>query len=116
MPRGSSLGEDVHRLTISVPGDVYAALSDEAEDENRPVSAVVRDALYLHYFDELRPNIGGLVEELLVRGLPNKQIAEAVRAQMPHSKTTKETVAFYRHRLRKRRDDIPTDYQARREL
>lgn len=102
------------RITITLPEDVYDALSAEAEEAGRKLSDVVRDAVTQLLFGQRWQSIGEVAEAAIRAGRTNAEALEEVRSRFPEARTSPESVAWYRSRLRKLGEDVPTDVEARR--
>ena len=102
------------RITVTLPEDVYDALAAEAEDTGRKLSDLVRDAVVQALSGERWQSIGQVAEAAIRDGRTNAEALEAVRAKFPEARTSPESVAWYRSRLRKAGEDVPTDIEARR--
>lgn len=103
------------RITVTLPEDVYDALSAEAEDTGRKLSDVVRDAVTQLLSGERWQSIGEVAEGAIREGKTNAEALEAVRARFPEANTSPESVAWYRSRLRKAGEDVMSDVEARRD-
>lgn len=103
------------RVSVSLPDDVYEALMAEAEESRRKVSDVVRDAVTQLVAGERWQSIGEVAEGAIRKGLTNAEVLERVRATFPGAQTSPASVAWYRARLRKAGEDVPTDIEARRD-
>jgi predicted transcriptional regulator len=103
------------RITVTLPDDVYEALAAEAEETGRKLSDVVRDAVTQLVAGERWQSIGEVAEEAIREGLTNAEVLEAVRGRFPDARTSPASVAWYRARLRKSGEDVPTDIEARRD-
>lgn len=102
------------RITITLPEDVYDALSAEAEEAGRKLSDVVRDAVTQLLFGQRWQSIGEVAEAAIRAGRTNAEALEEVRSRFTEARTSPESVAWYRSRLRKLGEDVPTDVEARR--
>lgn len=103
------------RLSIGLEEDLYTALATEAEDAGRSIADVVRDRLRESVLGGPRQErVGEMAERLLSEGLPDEEVVRRVRATLPDAQTSKESVAWYRSRLRKEGRDVPTQVNARR--
>jgi hypothetical protein len=103
------------RVSVSLPDDVYDAVLSEAEEKRLKVSDVVRDAVTQVLYGERWMSIGSVAEQAIRDGLTNQEARERVLAKFPHAKTSPESIAWYRVKLRKAGDDVPTDIEARRD-
>ena len=100
---------------MTLPDDAYEALAAEAEETGRKLSDVVRDAVTEHLSVERWQSIGEVAEGAIRDGLTNAETLEAVMAKFPNARTSPSSVAWYRARLRKAGEDVPTDIEARRD-
>lgn len=103
------------RISVSVPDDVYEAIVAEAEESGRKVSDVVRDSVTQHMFGERWQSIGQVAEAAIREGLTNSETLERVKDLFPEANTSPSSVSWYRARLRKQGEDVPTDIEARRD-
>lgn len=103
------------RVSVSLPDDVYEAVVAEAEETRRKVSDVVRDAVTQTLAGERWLSIGNVAEQAMREGLTNAETLQRVLAQFPEAKTSPSSIAWYRVKLRKAGEDVPTDIEARRD-
>lgn len=102
------------RISVSLPTDVYEALVAEAEETGRKLSDIVRDAVTQHLAGERWQNIGQVATEAIRAGATNDEALAAVRAKFPEAKTSAASIRWYRSKLRRDGEDVPTDVEARR--
>ncbi|MEM7120549.1 MAG: ribbon-helix-helix protein, CopG family [Pseudomonadota bacterium] len=103
------------RITVTLPEDVYDALTAEAEESQRKLSDLVRDAVTQLLSGDRWRSIGDVAEEYIREGLTNAEVLEAVRERFPEARTSMQSVAFYRSRLRKAGENVMSDAEARRD-
>lgn len=103
------------RVSVSLPDDVYEAVVAEAEETRRKISDVVRDAVTQVIAGERWESIGQVAEAAMLAGLTNSETLEKVRKQFPKARTSPASIAWYRVKLRKEGEDVPTDVEARRD-
>ena len=107
-------GKAVRRLTVTIPEECVAGLEDMAEDMGASVSEAVREAVatYLmeHYWKE---TIGGVARDAILKGASNEEALAAVRKKFPRAATSLASVAWYRAKLRRDGEKVPTDREAR---
>lgn len=104
------------RISIGLEEDLYVALATEAEEAGRSIADVVRDRLRESVLGESRQErIGEMVRRLLLEGMPDEEVVSRVRHALPEARTSKESVAWYRSRMRKEGHDVPTQVEARRD-
>jgi len=104
----------VRRLTVTLPVEYVSGLEDVAGDMNTTVAEAVREAVatYLmeHYWKD---TIGSVAEKAIVGGASNQEALDAVRDRFPEAATSMASISWYRSKLRKERDDVLTDREAR---
>lgn len=103
------------RVSVSLPDDVYDAVMAEAEETRRKVSDVVRDAVTQVIAGERWQSIGQVAEAAMLEGLTNAEALEKVRKAFPKARTSPSSIAWYRVKLRKDGEVVPTDIEARRD-
>lgn len=103
------------RVSVSLPDDVYDAVIAEAEEKRLKVSDVVRDAVTQVLYGERWLSIGHVAEQAMREGLTNQEALDRVLAQFPEAKTSAASIAWYRVKLRKAGEEVPTDIEARRD-
>ncbi len=106
--------KNVKRLSVTLPDEFVAGLEDAAEDMQVSLAEAIRHAVatYLieHYWNK---TIGQTAEEAIRAGATNEEALQAVKALFPDAATSMESISWYRSKLRKEDDTIPTDRQAR---
>ncbi len=103
------------RISIGLEEDLYVALATEAEEAGRSIADVVRDRLRESVLGEGRQErVGEMARRLLLEGLPDEEVVARVLDALPDARTSKESVAWYRSRLRRDGQDVPTQVEARR--
>lgn len=109
-----SPGRRLKRISVSLTDDLYIGLEELAEDRGIGVSDAAREAISSYLLTEhWGQTIGSLAETEIKKGLTNGEVLKAVTAAFPHAKTTRESVAWYRSRMRRDNPTIPTDREAR---
>lgn len=103
------------RVSVSLPDDVYEAVVAEAEEKRLKVSDVMRDAVTQVLYGERWLSIGHVAEQAMRAGLTNAEALERVLAQFPEARTSPSSIAWYRVKLRKAGEEVPTDIEARRD-
>lgn len=103
------------RVSVSLPQDVYDTLQSIADEKDLGISDVIRDAVTQVLSGERWMSIGSVAEQAIRDGLTNQEARERVLAQHPNAKTSPESIAWYRVKLRKAGEDVPTDIEARRD-
>jgi Arc/MetJ-type ribon-helix-helix transcriptional regulator len=104
----------VRRLTVTIPEEFVAGLEDMAEDMGASVSEAVREAVATYLMENYwKETIGGVARDAILTGASNDQALAAVRKKFPRSATSLASVAWYRAKLRKDGENVPTDREAR---
>ena len=103
-----------NRMSVTLPNDIYDALIEEAEKTGRPQSDLIRDAIVQMLDRGPWKNIGTVAEEAIRGGSTNAEAVETVLKRFPDANTSTDSVAWYRSRLRKDGEKIPTNAQAAR--
>ena len=102
------------RITISMRGDQYAGLEEVAEDLGVNVSEAAREAINTFLLKEhWGQTVGKLAEAEIRNGHTNEEVLERVLAKFPHAQTTRDSIAWYRSRLRRDDPEVMTDREAR---
>ena len=102
------------RLTVSLREDQYLGLEEVAEDLGMNLSDAAREAINAYLLREhWGATIGKLAEKAIGDGATNDEALQKARAAFPHAKTTRESIAWYRARMRKEDRQVPTDREAR---
>ena len=99
---------------MSLPPDAYEALQAEAEDTGRKLSDIVRDTVTQYLFSERWQNIGDVAMDAIRSGASNEEALAAVHAKFPDAKTSPASIRWYRSKLRRDGEAVPTDVEARR--
>ena len=104
----------VKRLTVTLPEEYVAGLEDAAGDMNTTVSEAVREAVATYLMDHYwRATIGEVAKKAIEDGASNDDTLKAVKKKFPQAATSMASISWYRSKLRKDDDTIPTDRQAR---
>ena len=103
------------RISVSLTEDQYIGLEEMSEDMVISLSDAARVAINSYLLTEhWAQTVGKLAEAEIKRGLTNEEVLEKVLARFPAAKTSRESIAWYRSMMRKRKnEDIPTDREAR---
>ncbi len=102
-----------HRITVSLYDDQYLGVAEVAEDMNVSLSDAVREIVTRYLAMGLWKNtIGSEAERAILTGKTNQEALEQVLKKFPDARTTLASVAWYRAKLRRERDDVPTDRKA----
>lgn len=113
MTSDASSGKMQKRITISMRDDQYAGLEEVAEDLGVNVSEAAREAINTFLLKEhYGRTIGALAEAEIRNGLTNDEVLERVLAKFPHAQTTRDSIAWYRSRLRRDYPEVVTDREA----
>lgn len=103
----------MRRITITLPQELVDALQDMAEDSRVSVSEAVREALNSYLFAEQWQSIGELAGSEIQAGKTNQEVLEVVKRKFPGASTSLGSISWYRSKLRRTDQSIPTDRQAR---
>ncbi|WP_246162991.1 ribbon-helix-helix protein, CopG family [Sphingorhabdus lacus] len=102
------------RITISLREDQYAGLEEVAEDLGVNLSDAAREAINTFLLKEhWGRTIGTLAESEIKKGMTNEEVLARVMDKFPHARTTKDSIAWYRSRLRREDPEVPTDREAK---
>lgn len=102
------------RLTVSLREDQYLGLEEVAEDLGMNLSDAAREAINAYLLREhWGDTIGRVAEKAIRDGATNDEALKSVLKAFPHAKTTRDSVAWYRARLRRDDRRVPTDREAR---
>ena len=103
-----------HRITVSLYPDQYLGVAEVAEDLNVSLSDAVRE-IVTRYLAEGRwkKTIGSVAERAILANKTNQEALDMVKAKFPEASTSLASVAWYRAKLRRERQDVPTDRRAR---
>lgn len=114
MTSDASSGKMQKRITISMRDDQYAGLEEVAEDLGVNVSEAAREAINTFLLKEhWGQTIGKLAEAEIRNGLTNEEVLERVLSKFPHAQTTRDSIAWYRSKLRREDPEVMTDREAR---
>lgn len=114
MQSDASSGKMMKRITVSLREDQYAGLEEVAEDLGMNLSDAAREAINTYLLKEhWGKTVGKLAEGEIKKGLTNLEVLDAVMAKFPHARTTKDSIAWYRSRMRREDPEVPTDREAR---
>lgn len=103
------------RISIGLEEDLYIALAMEAEEAGRSIADVVRDRLRESVLGQGRQErVGEIAERLILDGLPDEEVLKQVLEALPEARTSKESVAWYRSKLRKEGQNVPSQVEAKR--
>lgn len=102
-----------HRITVSLFDDQYLGVAEVAEDLNVSLSDAVREIVTRYLAENRWTSIGKVAEEAIRSGRTNQEALEIVRKKFPDAATTLASVAWYRAKLRREGEAVPTDRQAR---
>ncbi len=99
-----------NRITVSFYEDQYLGVAEVAEDMNASLSDAVRE-IVTRYLAENRwkGTIGSLAEKELRAGKTNQDTLNVVKRRFPEANTTLASVAWYRSKLRREGEKVPTD-------
>ena len=103
----------MQRVTVTLPPELVDALHDMAEDARVSVSEAVREALHHYLFSERWKSIGDVARREIEEGRTNVEVLEIVKKQFPGASTSLGSVSWYRSKLRRTNQSVPTDRQAR---
>lgn len=109
-----SPGRRLKRISVALQEDQYIGLEEVAEDMGLTLADAAREAINTYLLTEhWGQTVGKLAEAEIAKGLTNDEVLERVLARFPHAKTSRESVAWYRSRMRRDNPAIPTDREAR---
>jgi Arc/MetJ-type ribon-helix-helix transcriptional regulator len=104
----------MRRLTVTIPEEYVAGLEDMAEDMGASVSEAVREAVATYLMENYwKETIGGVARDAILKGASNEEALAAVRKKFPRAATSLASVAWYRAKLRRDGEKVPTDREAR---
>lgn len=102
------------RLTVSLREDQYAGLEEVAEDLGMNLSDAAREAINAYLLKEhWGATIGKVAQKAIEGGGTNDEALAKVQAAFPHARTSRESIAWYRARMRRENQTIPTDREVR---
>jgi metal-responsive CopG/Arc/MetJ family transcriptional regulator len=114
MQSDASSSKMMKRITVSLREDQYAGLEEVAEDLGVNLSDAAREAINAFLLKEhWGQTVGKLAEAEIRRGLTNQEVLEKVMAKFPHARTSRDSIAWYRSRLRREDPEVVTDREAR---
>lgn len=114
MTSDASSGKMMRRITISMREDQYLGLEEVAEDLGVNVSEAAREAINSYLLKEhWGQTVGKLAEAEIRNGLTNEEVLERVLAKFPHAQTSRDSIAWYRSRLRRDDPEVVTDREAK---
>lgn len=103
-----------HRITVSLYRDQYLGIAEVAEDMNITLSDAVREIVTRYLAGgRWKKTIGNVAEKAILNGMTNQEALEKVLDEFEEAATTLASIAWYRAKLRRERDDVPTDRRAR---
>jgi Arc/MetJ-type ribon-helix-helix transcriptional regulator len=103
----------MQRVTVTLPQDLVDALHDIAEDTRVSVSEAFREALNFYLLTERWKSVGEVAKKAIEAGKTNQEVLETVQAECPGSVTSLGSISWYRSRIRRDDQTVPTDRQAR---
>ena len=102
------------RLTVSLREDQYVGLEEVAEDLGMNLSDAAREAINAYLLaDHWGATIGKLAQKSIRDGATNEAALAKVQSAFPHARTSPQSIAWYRSRMRRDDPGIPTDREAR---
>lgn len=114
MQSDASSSKMMKRITVSLREDQYAGLEEVAEDLGVSLSDAAREAINAFLLKEhWGRTVGTLAEAEIKKGLTNEEVLAKVLAKFPHARTTKESIAWYRSKMRREDPEVPTDREAK---
>lgn len=114
MQSDASSSKMMKRITISLREDQYLGLEEVAEDLGINLSDAAREAINAYLLQEhFGRTIGTLAMAEIRRGLTNDEVLAKVQDKFPHAKTSRESIAWYRSKLRREDAGVPTDREAK---
>lgn len=109
-----SPGRRLKRISVALQEDQYIGLEEVAEDMGVTLADAAREAINSYLLTEhWGQTVGKLAEAEIGKGLTNEEVLERVLAKFPHAQTSRESVAWYRSKMRKENPNVPTDREAR---
>lgn len=109
-----SPGRRLKRISVALQDDQYIGLEELAEDMGVTIADAAREAINSYLLTEhWGQTVGELARAEIIKGLTNEEVLEKVLATFPHAQTSRESVAWYRSKLRKDDPSVPTDREAR---
>lgn len=111
-----SPGRRLKRISVALQEDQYIGLEEVAEDMGLTLADAAREAINSYLLTEhWGHTVGSLAKSEIERGLTNEEVLEKVLAKFPHARTTRESIAWYRSRMRRDSPEqgIMTDREAR---
>lgn len=110
------------RLTLTLEPAVYEALAEKSARSGRSLADTAREILRAELLgaDDVPQLLGRtegvaeLAEHAIRAGMTNEAAANHIRKNLPGANTTEASVRWYRSRMRKRGENVPTQVEARR--
>jgi hypothetical protein len=104
----------LRRISISIREDQYLGLEEVAEDLGMNLSDAAREAINTYLLKEhWGRTVGKLAEAEIRNGLTNDEVLGKVLEKFPHARTTRDSIAWYRSKLRREDPEVPTDREAK---
>lgn len=109
-----SPGRRLKRISVALQEDQYIGLEEVAEDMGLTLADAAREAINSYLLTEhWGQTVGKLAEAEIAKGLTNEEVLAKVLDKFPHAQTSRESVAWYRSKMRKSDPSIPTDREAK---
>ena len=105
----AAIRDEADRLGVSMAAVVRASVCGTLKIPNDPP---IRTARRLSALESER--IGATAERLIRDGFSNAEVLAGIRAAHGPSASSPASVAWYRNKLRRRGDNVPTNTQVRR--
>lgn len=110
----ASSGKMMRRISVSLREDQYLGLEEVAEDLGINLSDAAREAINAYLLEtHWKSSIGQTAKELIRKGLTNQEVLAKIREKFPHGATSPESIAWYRSKMRREGEEIPTDREAK---
>ena len=100
--------EGSRKVTVALPAGLLEAAEARADQDDRRLNDVIRDALARYLGHGGWKSVGEATRDALRAGLTNQEALDAVRAEVPGG-TTMDSVRWYRSKMRREGEDIPKD-------
>lgn len=101
------------RLNVRFETDIETAIAAEAERTGSSMAEVVRACVCEVLLVRRGEKIGTMTERLIREGLTNAEVLERVREVHGQEASSKDSVAWYRSRLRRDDPTVLTEREAR---
>lgn len=101
------------RLTVRLETEALEAIREEAERLGVTNTDVVRSCIYEVLLNKKKEKVGVTTERLIRQGLLNEEVLEGVRKMHGPDASSKDSVAWYRARLRRDDSSVLTEREAR---